>query len=120
MGLPRAELVLAEIVRRNREQRGWTQGELARRLAVEGLHLHPTAVAKIETRVRGISLDEALALLRALDLNPATVLGVLAEIDTDVPPTLADRIARARASADLAHELVDATFQEALAVIDPP
>lgn len=120
MGLSRAELVLAETVRHNREQRGWTQSALAERLEVQGVHLHPTAVAKIETHVRGISLGEALALLRALDLNPVAVLAVLAEVDIETPATLADRIARARTTADLAHDLVDRTLVDVLAAIDPP
>jgi transcriptional regulator with XRE-family HTH domain len=116
----RAELVLADLVRHHREQRGWTQAVLAERLEAQGLHLHPSAVTRIEKHDRGIGLDEALALLRALELSPATVLGVLAEIDTEAPPTLIDRLAHARVAANLTHELVDRALQEALNVIDPP
>lgn len=62
-------------MRRERERRGWTQAELATKLAEVGVHLHPSAIAKIElrdvARPRAIRLDEAQAI--------AYVLGVALE-----------------------------------------
>lgn len=57
-------------VRQERNLRGWTQADLAKRLSEEGLKLHPSAIAKIEDRDRGdgkprsIRLDEAAAIAR--------------------------------------------------------
>lgn len=52
-------------LRHERTQRGWTQLELARRLATYGINLHPSAIAKIEDhdaeQPRAIRLDEAQA-----------------------------------------------------------
>jgi len=59
-------------MRRERERRGWTQAELASKLAAVGVNLHPSAIAKIElrdaTRPRTIRLDEAQAIAYILGL----------------------------------------------------
>lgn len=59
-------------LRREREERGWTQAELAQKLAEKGLSIHPSSIAKIELRdverPRNVRLDEASAI--------AAVLGV--------------------------------------------
>jgi transcriptional regulator with XRE-family HTH domain len=59
-------------MRRERERRGWTQAELATKLAEVGVNLHPSAIAKIElrdvTRPRAIRLDEAQAIAYLLGL----------------------------------------------------
>jgi transcriptional regulator with XRE-family HTH domain len=53
-------------LREEREQRGWTQAELAER---SGTGLHPTAVTRIERSERGVSLNEALAFAAALGVS---------------------------------------------------
>ncbi len=59
-------------MRRERERRGWTQAELAAKLAEVGVNLHPSAIAKIElrevVRPRTIRLDEAQAIAYVLGL----------------------------------------------------
>lgn len=50
----------AENVRREREKRGWSQAELARRLREFGLEqFHPTTVSRIENGDRPVRLSEA-------------------------------------------------------------
>lgn len=66
-------------VRTYRAQRGWTQAELAARLGLLGVHLHPSAIAKIEMRdaerPRAIRLDEASALARVLGVSLDRLIG---------------------------------------------
>jgi hypothetical protein len=93
---------------------GWTQPELARRLEVEGVHLAASGVNRVEKHARGISLDEAIALVRVCRLDPAAVLAVLADIDTAAPASLAGRLVHTQASAAAAHDLADRVLLEVL------
>lgn len=72
MGNFNAEAEFGRQVRIEREARGWTQAELAKRLEAEGISLHPSAIAKIELRdterPRAIRLDEAQALANIFGL----------------------------------------------------
>jgi transcriptional regulator with XRE-family HTH domain len=63
--------VFAEQMRIQRERKGWTQKQLAARLAKLGFLVHQTTIAKWEAGERRISLDEALAISVALDVGPA-------------------------------------------------
>ncbi|WP_454198217.1 helix-turn-helix domain-containing protein [Nocardia sp. Marseille-Q1738] len=78
-----AEARFGRRVRAERLSRGWTQAELAERLAALGLNLHPSAIAKIELRdverPRAITLDEAEILARAFGLT----VGEMYETDAD-------------------------------------
>jgi transcriptional regulator with XRE-family HTH domain len=82
------ETRFGERVRQERESRGWTQAQLAARLADEGIHLHPSAIAKIEDRhadrPRMIRLDEASAF--------ATVFGTTVDAMTHPPKNEAMRL----------------------------
>ena len=51
-----------------------TQRALADRLANLGVHLHHTAIAKIEGGKRGVGLDEALAIAGALGVAPVHLI----------------------------------------------
>lgn len=66
-------------VRNFRVLRRLTQAELAQRMGELGVHLHPSAIAKIETRdserPRAIRLDEAEAIARALGVGLHVLLG---------------------------------------------
>ena len=55
-------------MRIQRGRKGWTQKQLASRLAKLGLHVHQTTVGKWEAGERRIALDEALAISVALDV----------------------------------------------------
>lgn len=65
-------------LREERLRRGWSQGEVAARLADEGVVLHWSAVAKMEardaTRPRAIRLQEAAAVAKVLGLDLADML----------------------------------------------
>ena len=63
--------VFAEQMRIQRARKGWTQRQLAARLAKLGFLVHQTTVGKWESGERRISLDEALAISVALDVGPA-------------------------------------------------
>ena len=81
--------MFAEQMRIQRERKGWTQKQLAARLAKLGFLVHQTTIGKWEAGERRISLDEALAISVALDVGPAhmvagSYLGV-----TFGPPSIA-------------------------------
>ncbi|MFG3702920.1 multiprotein-bridging factor 1 family protein, partial [Micromonospora sp. NPDC047620] len=73
MGSSGVEDTFGRRVRQEREARGWTQADLAERVAALGLHLHPSAIAKIELRdvdrPRAIRLDEADVIAMAFGLS---------------------------------------------------
>ncbi|MFI7584848.1 helix-turn-helix transcriptional regulator [Kocuria sp. M1N1S27] len=60
----------AESVKRLREERGWSQGELARQLLAAGMEgFHQTTVSRIEKGERPVRLGEARALARVFDTS---------------------------------------------------
>jgi len=61
-------------LREIREARGFTQVELAARLEAMGRPMNKAAILRIERGVRGVSLDEALALAAVLFVAPAHLL----------------------------------------------
>jgi transcriptional regulator with XRE-family HTH domain len=66
--------VFAEQMRIQRARKGWTQKQLAARLATLGFGVHHTTVGKWESAERRISVDESLAISIALDVAPAHML----------------------------------------------
>jgi transcriptional regulator with XRE-family HTH domain len=66
--------MFAEQMRIQRERKGWTQKQLAIRLAKLGFLVHQTTIGKWEAGERRITLDEALAISVALDVGPAHML----------------------------------------------
>ena len=62
----RPSQVFARRMREVRERRGWKQHDLAAHLRRMGVALDRTAVARIETGNRGLSLDEAMGIDAAL------------------------------------------------------
>lgn len=66
--------VIGHQVARTRQRRGWTQQRLAQEVAELGGKIGRGAVAKIESGVRGVSLDEALQLGAALRVPPSWLL----------------------------------------------
>jgi transcriptional regulator with XRE-family HTH domain len=66
--------MFAEQMRIQRERKGWTQKQLATRLAKLGFLVHQTTIGKWEAGERRITLDEALAISVALDVGPAHML----------------------------------------------
>ena len=68
-------------LRRLRTERGWTQDEVARRMAAYGYDWHQTLVAKTEAAQRPLRLNEAadLAALFGASLESLLASGPLAE-----------------------------------------
>jgi transcriptional regulator with XRE-family HTH domain len=66
--------VFSEQMRIQRARKGWTQRQLAGRLATLGVVVHPTTIGKWEGGERRISLDEALAISIALDVALAHLI----------------------------------------------
>jgi transcriptional regulator with XRE-family HTH domain len=64
-----AKAIFGKNVRRLRERRGYSQEELAERAG-----LHRTYVGSVERGERNISLENIVAIARALDVSPADLL----------------------------------------------
>ncbi len=62
------ESIFGRAVRAARQERGWSQRELAENLSPR-IKLDPTAITRIETGGRSVRLEEAVALVDALDLS---------------------------------------------------
>jgi transcriptional regulator with XRE-family HTH domain len=75
--------IFAVEVRTTRERKGWTQQQLADRLAALDCPIDRSIIAKIESGKRGVSLDEAFAFAAALGVSPAA-LALPRGTDTDV------------------------------------
>ncbi|MDJ0015033.1 helix-turn-helix transcriptional regulator [Rhodococcus erythropolis] len=77
--LDSAESRFGNRVRFEREQRGWSQSELAQRVSDGGISMHPSTITKIEARdaekPRSIRLDEAYALAQVFGTSLETMLG---------------------------------------------
>jgi transcriptional regulator with XRE-family HTH domain len=65
--------VAASRIKALRKRHGWTQQQLADRLAELGSPLDRVAIAKIELGQRGLPLDEAFSFALALDVAPTNL-----------------------------------------------
>lgn len=133
--LPEPEVLAGQELRRLRVARGWSQDEVARRMAAYGYNSwHQTTVGRIEAAQRPLRLNEAVALttlfgvplyqlLAPLDLGVDEMDGEIRRVEAE-----RDEVAReagitdeARATAMAAYEAAEAAHQErarALAAID--
>lgn len=66
--------IFGQQLRLVRMRRGWSQQDLVDRLSQLGFPVDRSAIAKIETGARGVSVDEALAIAVALDVAPTALL----------------------------------------------
>ncbi|MBT2268815.1 helix-turn-helix domain-containing protein [Rhodococcus erythropolis] len=66
-------------VKHEREERGWSQADLARKLNEKGGKFHASTIAKIENlagdKPRSIRLDEAMQIASAFDMGIENLLG---------------------------------------------
>lgn len=62
-------------IRDERERRGWTRHALVDMLAVRGVYVHPTTLAKVETGDRGVRLDMLWALADIFGVSIDTLIG---------------------------------------------
>lgn len=75
------ERVFAARVREERERRGWSQATLAGKLAEAGLTLHSTAITRIESGERGVSLDDAATIAEVFGLSVSAMTASAAGAD---------------------------------------
>lgn len=71
---PGYEAAFRQQLRAARQARGLSQGKLARRAEAFGFMVEQPAIARMESGVRSIGLDEAAALALALDLSLVEML----------------------------------------------
>ncbi|MEV7606095.1 helix-turn-helix transcriptional regulator [Paenarthrobacter sp. NPDC089322] len=84
-----------ENMRALRERKGWSQGELSRRLIDGGWPIfHQTTISRIESGDRPIKLGEARAIARALGSNVTTMVSL--PVETSIVQGLAGAIGDVR------------------------
>lgn len=64
------EHLFASRIKEMRRERGWTQAEVAERAKPYGMDVHPTAITRVESGRRGVSLDEFFSLCLVFDWLP--------------------------------------------------
>jgi transcriptional regulator with XRE-family HTH domain len=72
-------------MRVGRERRGWSQQDMANRLAEMGEPIDRATLARTESGARGLALDDALLYAAALDASP---VGLLFPEDDEAPVAL--------------------------------
>lgn len=97
---PPWESTFATEVQRRREAQGLSQSELARRAKAEGLNIWQSAIGRIESGDRQVTLNEALTLAKVLGADPMDMAAFSAagsdEIDLAILATrAAQKVARA-------------------------
>ncbi|SNT40363.1 Helix-turn-helix domain-containing protein [Asanoa hainanensis] len=133
--------MLAQQVRIKRNERGWSQQELAAHLSVEyGFRWHQTTVAKVENGLRPIGLNEAVVLAMVFDITGAQLMepvkrrredlhritarrqqleGQLTRLSADLEINLreaeAEAASRAADSAAMTREVAETAVEDALA-----
>lgn len=102
----RFEESFARELHRRRELVGMSQAELARRAKAEGLHIWQSAIGRIETGDRQVTLNEALVL--------ASILGAdLAEMADYAPVAEGDALDPAGIATERAQEAARSAFRAA-------
>jgi hypothetical protein len=66
--------------------RSWTQGRLASEVSALGVKIDQSAIARIESEKRSVSLEEALALAVALGVQPAALVAPADSMMLEVVP----------------------------------
>lgn len=108
------EAKVAERTRKLREERGWSQEELGRKLGTYGFAMHQTTVAKLEGAGRPIRLNEVQALANIFGVSPADLFEEDAFVQNEHELAVAAREVQ-RASAAFAE--AERTAEEAQAVL---
>jgi transcriptional regulator with XRE-family HTH domain len=81
-------------VRGLREERGWSQQDLGRRLAPYGFELTQSTVAKLENGARPVRLNEAAALAALFGVNISELID--AEVQAEASSDVEDRLRHLR------------------------
>lgn len=65
-----------ERIREEREARGWSQADVARKLSAAGIRpMHPTTVSKIEAAERSVRITEAVGIAELFEMSLDNLLG---------------------------------------------
>lgn len=67
---------IGDVIRSWRQDRHWSQEDVAERLRLQGFEMHQTTVAKIERGVRPLRVAEAAALADVFEMPVMAVLGL--------------------------------------------
>ncbi|MFK0002558.1 helix-turn-helix domain-containing protein [Paenarthrobacter sp. NPDC090522] len=82
---PVKEKHFAENVRRLREERGWSQSELARRMVEAGWSAYnQMAISRTEKNERSVRLGEAIAIAELFDVNLSTMMSPTHQVDLEL------------------------------------
>lgn len=113
------EHLLAGHIKVTRQERGWSQAELASRLSELGMTVHATGITRIESGKRGVSLNEFCLIAVALEMMPEELLNSLrtqAEVGVgleaglkdleDNPPTPLDTAVMVEHILGIAHGMI--------------
>lgn len=95
MALPNE--VFRERLREVRKLRTWTQADLAARLNEAGVDLGESAVVRMERGIRGVSLNEAVAIAAVLGVSPLHMMVPVDDNGAQLTPRLTVPTADARA-----------------------
>jgi 8-oxo-dGTP pyrophosphatase MutT (NUDIX family)/transcriptional regulator with XRE-family HTH domain len=82
---------------RCRRLRGWTQADLASALAGAGVDLGESAVVRMERGIRGVSLDEAIAIATVLGVSPLHMIVPVDDNGAQLAPQITVATTDARA-----------------------
>jgi transcriptional regulator with XRE-family HTH domain len=121
--LPEPEALAGQELRRLRVARGWSQDEVARRMAAYGYDSwHQTTVGRIEAAQRPLRLNEAVALTSLFGVPLYQLVAPLQtgvdEIDAEIERLEAERakVAQEAQTTDEARSVAMALYHEAEAV----
>ncbi|AQA02109.1 hypothetical protein BVC93_06340 [Mycobacterium sp. MS1601] len=96
-----------------RQDRNWSQEDVAERLRRQGFEMHQTTVAKIERGARPLRVAEAAALAEVFEMPIITVLGVEAATDFAASPDTYQReLEQARKRLDHSRENLHSVAQQ--------
>lgn len=71
-----ADEQFGKTVKAQREQRGWSQADMAKMLSDKGIQpMHPTTVAKIEAGDRSVRINEAVGIADLFEVSIDSLLG---------------------------------------------
>ncbi len=78
--------LLGKRVRAVRSRKDWSQQRLADEMELLGVPMDRSAVAKVETGARGVSIDEVFAFALALGVSPTALLVPRAQEQVSIAP----------------------------------
>lgn len=71
------ERQFGRVIRQMREARGWSQAELAARLASIGFEYHQTTIGKLESGARALRIGELFAMSSVFEVQAADLLAAV-------------------------------------------